>query len=48
MTTEARDKPIDLFLEWFEEAKSAELVLPEAMSVASVGADGRRQAEWFC
>ena len=41
MTTEARDKPIDLFLEWFEEAKSAELVLPEAMSVASVGADGR-------
>ena len=41
MTTEAKDKPIDLFLEWFEEAKSAELVLPEAMSVASVGADGR-------
>lgn len=41
MTTEAKDQPIDLFLEWFEEAKSAELVLPEAMSVASVGADGR-------
>ena len=41
MTTEAKDQPIDLFLEWFEEAKSAETVLPEAMSVASVGADGR-------
>ena len=41
MTTDAKDKPIDLFLEWFEEAKSAELILPEAMAVASVGADGR-------
>ena len=39
MTTEANET-IDLFLEWFEEAKLAELALPEAMSVASVGADG--------
>jgi len=41
MTTKTTEQPIELFLEWFEEAKAAESVLPEAMSVASVGADGR-------
>ena len=41
MTTEAEKQPIELFSKWFEEAKSAEPELPEAMSVASVAADGR-------
>ena len=41
MTTEAEKQPIELFLKWFDEAKSAEPALPEAMSVASVAADGR-------
>tara|TARA_B100000676_G_scaffold313318_1_gene393336 strand:- start:165 stop:755 length:591 start_codon:yes stop_codon:yes gene_type:complete len=41
MTTETKKQPIELFLKWFDEAKSAEPALPEAMSVASVAADGR-------
>ena len=41
MTTEAEKQPIELFLKWFDEAKFAEPALPEAMSVASVAADGR-------
>lgn len=41
MSTENTNNPIDQFLGWFEEAKASEAVLPEAMSIASVGADGR-------
>ncbi len=33
--------PIALFGNWFDEAKAAEPVNPNAMSVATVGADGR-------
>ncbi len=33
--------PLSHFKQWFEDAKKSESVLPEAMSVASVGPDGR-------
>ena len=40
MTEDTRD-PVSLFHDWFEKAKGSEGSLPEAMSVASVDADGR-------
>jgi pyridoxamine 5'-phosphate oxidase len=33
--------PIEIFEEWFAEAKSSEPTLPDAMNVATVGSDGR-------
>ena len=41
MPTEYKKSPVSHFNEWFEDAKQSESVLPEAMSVASVGPDGR-------
>ena len=41
MPTEYKKSPVSHFNEWFEDAKRSESVLPEAMSVASVGPDGR-------
>ena len=41
MPTEYKKSPVSHFNEWFEDAKRSETVLPEAMSVASVGPDGR-------
>lgn len=41
MPTEDIKSPFSHFNEWFEDAKQSESVLPEAMSVASVGSDGR-------
>ena len=41
MLTEDTKTPFNHFNEWFEEASKSEAVLPEAMSVASVGSDGR-------
>jgi pyridoxamine 5'-phosphate oxidase len=40
MLTEDTKTPFNHFNEWFEEASKSEAVLPEAMSVASVGSDG--------
>lgn len=37
---EAGEDPIDLFRRWFEDARASGLLLPEAMSVATVSADG--------
>ncbi len=34
------DDPLDLFAEWFEEAKQSEINDPNAVAVASVGEDG--------
>lgn len=39
--TDSVEHPIIQFDTWFEEAKNAESVLPEAMSVASVSPEGR-------
>jgi pyridoxamine 5'-phosphate oxidase len=39
--TEVADDPIDQFTRWFEEALKAEVNEPNAMSVATVGEDGR-------
>jgi pyridoxamine 5'-phosphate oxidase len=36
--------PIILFQRWFSDAQAANLVLPEAMSLATVGSDGRPSA----
>jgi pyridoxamine 5'-phosphate oxidase len=36
--------PVDLFREWFEEARASGLELPEAMTLATAGADGRPSA----
>ena len=41
MAADDEKPPLDQFHEWFEEAKVAEPALPEAMSVASVDAEGR-------
>jgi len=41
MAEESKVAPLDRFRTWFEEAKRAEPDLPEAMSLATVGADGR-------
>ena len=41
MPTENKKSPVSHFNEWFEDAKQSESILPEAMSVASVGSDGR-------
>jgi len=41
MPIEDTKSPISHFNEWFEDAKQSESVLPEAMSVATVGSDGR-------
>ena len=41
MPIEETKSPVSHFNEWFEDAKQSESVLPEAMSVASVGSDGR-------
>lgn len=41
MPTEDTKMPLSHFKQWFEDAKKSESVLPEAMSVASVGPDGR-------
>jgi pyridoxamine 5'-phosphate oxidase len=35
-----RDEPLRLFADWFAEAKRSEPVNPEAMTLATVGADG--------
>ena len=39
--TDVADDPIDQFTRWFEEALKAEVNEPNAMSVATVGEDGR-------
>jgi pyridoxamine 5'-phosphate oxidase len=36
--------PLELFQEWFEEARASGLGLPEAMTLATAGADGRPSA----
>jgi pyridoxamine 5'-phosphate oxidase len=36
--------PVDLFHEWFEEARAAGVEVPEAMTVATADADGRPSA----
>jgi len=36
--------PIDLFQRWFEDARSADLPLPEAMTLATVNSEGRPAA----
>jgi pyridoxamine 5'-phosphate oxidase len=41
MAIDGDKPPLEQFRAWFEEAKTTESLLPEAMSVASVGADGR-------
>lgn len=41
MPTEDTKTPLSHFQQWFEDAQKSESVLPEAMSVASVGSDGR-------
>jgi len=41
MMVENTKTPFNHFNEWFEDANKSETVLPEAMSVASVGSDGR-------
>jgi pyridoxamine 5'-phosphate oxidase len=40
----AADEPLRLFAVWFEEARRAEPVNPEAMTLATVDADGRPNA----
>ncbi|WP_432467516.1 pyridoxamine 5'-phosphate oxidase [Agarivorans sp. Z349TD_8] len=39
-----KEDPIELFGEWFKQAKKSGIVLPESMTVSSVGADGRPSA----
>ena len=39
-----KDKPFSLFADWFEQAKLSEPSLPEAMSLATVDADGMPNA----
>mgnify|MGYP001227379921 CR=1 FL=1 len=41
MTNNEDQDPLSRFHDWFDKAKAAEPSLPEAMSVASVAADGR-------
>ena len=41
MTINKVNEPLTLFRNWFEEAKLSETVLPEAMSLASVGLNNR-------
>jgi len=41
MPTEDTKSPVSHFNEWFEDAKQSEPLLPEAMSVARLGSDGR-------
>jgi pyridoxamine 5'-phosphate oxidase len=41
MLTEDTKTPFNLFNEWFEDANKSETLLPEAMSVATVGSNGR-------
>ena len=41
MPTKDTKTPLSHFKQWFEDARKSESVLPEAMSVASVGSNGR-------
>ena len=46
MTTEqilinSNKKPIDLFIEWYEEAKKSEVNDPNAMNLATISSDGK-------
>ena len=42
--------PINLFKEWFEEAKKTEINDPNALALATVGGNSKvfHLLEWFC
>ena len=41
----AKDRdPLDLFAEWFSEARDSNIILPEAMTLATATANGRPSA----
>lgn len=39
--TEAAQQPLQLFHEWFDQARAAQVLEPNAMTLATVGSDGR-------
>ena len=42
------DNPIDLFVDWFNEAKKTEINDPNALALATVGKNGTPSVRMFC